>query len=82
MDRTIFVVSRDHPDLYAYLQERFSTDGAVDIILDRRYANRRQAGGAHGVERRRIDRRQRPEVEAELRSRSHAILTLPDLIEN
>jgi hypothetical protein len=68
--RTIFIVSRRHFDLYTYLRERFATDPAVAVILDRRLT---QSTGqiTDG------DRRRRPEVEIELESRSHAILTLP-----
>lgn len=82
MGRTVFIVSRHHRDLYAYLSERFATDSAVEVILDRRLAERRQRAVPPVVERRGGDRRQRPEVEAELLTRSHAIITLPDLVED
>jgi hypothetical protein len=80
MGRVVFVVSRDHRDLYAYLSERFSTDTAVEVVLDRRVAERRQRDAPHDVDRRRSDRRRRPEVDAELQVRSHAIITLPDVV--
>ena len=79
MGRTLFIVSREHPDLYAYLRERFASDRGVEVVLDRRVAQRRRHDAAHQVERRRAERRTRPEVELELQSRSHAILTIPDL---
>jgi hypothetical protein len=78
MGRTVFVVSRRHPDLYQYLRERFASDTAVEIILDRRVSQRRQRHTSHHVERRRVERRQRPEVEQELETRSHAIITIQD----
>ncbi|HEY7519177.1 MAG TPA: hypothetical protein VIE36_12865 [Methylomirabilota bacterium] len=78
MGRNLFVVSRRYPDLYEYLRERFASDTAVEVILDRRIAQRRRAQAPHGVERRRGDRRGRPEVEVELQTRSHAIITIPD----
>jgi hypothetical protein len=62
------------------LTERFATDSAVEVILDRRVLERRKQRETDGLERRRADRRQRPEVEEELQTRSHAILTLPDLV--
>ena len=68
--RTMFIVSRQHFDLYSYLRERFAGDSGVDVILDRRRAASEQ-------QRQLADRRQRPEVEIELTTRSHAILTLP-----
>ena len=79
MGRTLFIVSRQHPDLYAYLRERFATDTAVEVILDRRVIQRRQREAAREADRRIADRRARPEVEVELRTRSHAIITIPDL---
>jgi hypothetical protein len=79
MGRTLFIVSRQHPDLYAYLRERFATDTAVEVILDRRLTQRRQREAPRDADRRIADRRARPEVEVELRSRSHAIITIPDL---
>jgi hypothetical protein len=80
MGRTLFVVSRHHPDLFAYLRERFATDTNVEVILDRRMAQRRQREVRPEAERRRADRRSRPEVEMELKTRSHAIITIPDLV--
>jgi hypothetical protein len=77
MGRTLFIVSRHCRDLYAYLTERFASDSAVEVILDRRVHEDSEANEA---ERRRADRRRRPEVEAELQTRSHAILTLPDTV--
>ena len=71
MGRTVYIVARDHPELYAYLRDRFACDGDVEVILDRRVAERRR-------DRRRADRRSRPEVEIELDKRSHAIITVPD----
>jgi hypothetical protein len=67
--RTMFIVSRQHFELYSYLRERFAGDSSVDVILDRRRAASDQ--------RQLTERRQRPEVEIELTTRSHAILTLP-----
>lgn len=78
MGRNVFVVSRRHPDLYEYLRERFASDQAVEVILDRRVGQRRGSQKAHETERRRADRRRRPEVELELQTRSHAIITITD----
>lgn len=79
MGRTLFIVSRQHPDLYAYLRERFASDTAVEVILDRRLGQRRQRDALSGVDRRLGDRRTRPEVENELKTRSHAIITIPEV---
>lgn len=78
MGRTMYIVARDHPELFAYLRDRFSCDGRVEVILDRRVAQRRQGNTSHTPERRRADRRTRPEIDEELQIRAHAIITLPD----
>ena len=78
MGRTVYIVARDHPELYAYLRDRFTCDGDVEVILDRRVAERRRDDVPCDPDRRRADRRSRPEVEIELAKRSHAIITVPD----
>ena len=80
MARHLFIVSRHHIRMHAYLQERFQGDDKVELILDRRMAQRRSSVGvgAYAEERRRSDRRSRPELDIELRARSHVILTLPE----
>jgi hypothetical protein len=76
MGRTVFVVSRRDADLYHYLRERFGSDTAVEVILDRRVSERRQRQIPHSTERRHVDRRRRPDVDVELRTRSHAIVSI------
>ena len=80
MGRTVYVVARDHPELYAYLRDRFTVDGEaqVEVILDRRVVTRRQLNVPHTPERRRADRRSRPHVDTELEVRSHAVITFSD----
>ena len=80
MKRTLFIVSRHCRDLHTYLTERFATDTEVEVILDRRVLERRRHPAPKDAERRREERRKRPEIETELQTRSHAILTLPDLV--
>jgi hypothetical protein len=71
------IVSREHPDLYVYLRDRLAADPDVDMILDRRLGERRREKRLASTERRRRRRRSRPEVDAQLRDRSHVIVTLP-----
>jgi hypothetical protein len=73
--RTVFIVSRRHEDLYIYLRQRFASDPDVTVILDRRVTAHSDAGEPAS---RSAERRGRPCVDAELRLRSHAILTLAD----
>ena len=78
MARHLFLVSRLEARLYEYLLERFRDDGNVEVILDRRRGERRRRPHDQQPDRRRSDRRTRREVDLELQSRSHVILTLPD----
>jgi hypothetical protein len=78
MDRHIFVVSRAHPELYEYLALRFSGEKNVEVILDRRGGERRGSPTVQPDERRRCDRRRRPAIDEELRSRSHSIVTISE----
>jgi hypothetical protein len=79
MARHLFIVSRDHADLQVHLQERFKGDDKVEVIVDRRKAERRRtAANTRDVERRRGDRRANSGVDAELRSRSHVVVTVPE----
>jgi hypothetical protein len=71
------IVARRHPELYDYLRERFVADPGVEVILDRRSAERRQRGLPVVNERRRGDRRLRPDVDELLGARSHVIVTVP-----
>lgn len=68
----LFVVARDKVKLHEYLTQTFSSPGNVQVVLDRRVANRRQRDAAEALERRRSDRRSRPEVDAELQTLGYA----------
>jgi hypothetical protein len=76
MPGRLIIVSRSHPDLYVYLRDRFAREGDVEVILDRRLIERRQAQVAASPERRRRGRRMRPDVDAQLRVRSHVIVSV------
>jgi hypothetical protein len=77
MARFVYIVSRRHPKLFEYLLQRFSDDPNVQVILDRRRAERRQAEAPVRFERRRVDRRQQRDLSQELRGRSVAVVTIP-----
>ena len=74
--RRLFVVSRHSLTLASYLRAWFEAD--VDVILDRRHGERRRPNGYGGLERRRKDRRTRPEIDAEIRLTSYALVVLPN----
>jgi len=73
----LFIVSRQHRDLYDYLCERLSGNGCVRVIADRRSGERRRRAVPAAAQRRRAERRTRPEIDAQLGIHSHAIVTLP-----
>ena len=75
MARTLFIISRRHTELYDYLRERFAGDDQVEVILDRRGAPDGDPVPWRGTEHR-DERRSRPEVDTELESRSHAVITV------
>jgi hypothetical protein len=70
----VFIVARRHPELYDYLKSRFADDTTVMVVLDRRLAPRRRRALPAAAERRRADRRSRPEVDQRLTSTSLAIV--------
>lgn len=74
--RHLFIVSRDHPWLYAHLVERFERDTHVMVMLDRRVADRRVEAALVRQERRLSDRRRPLSPEDDLRARSHFIVEL------
>ena len=78
MDRILCIVSRQHPELFAYLQHRFK-DSMVTVILDRRMTVRRREAVGAAEDRRRDERRRRPDVDADLLHHSHVIVRLPGL---
>ena len=78
MTRHVFILSRRVPELYSYLKERFAGDAAVEVILDRRHAQAAPVERPFAIGRGGRDRRQRPEADAELLTRSHTIVTISD----
>ncbi len=60
MVRYLVVAARNRHDLYDYLRRQFSEDGKVEVLLDRRRADRRRRPELHEPERRRSDRRSGP----------------------
>jgi hypothetical protein len=77
--RHLFIVSRQSPDLFAYLAREFSSEPDVTVILDRRQAERRQVGArqaAQPAERRQTDRRVKAEIGTQLSTLGYAFVRL------
>jgi len=55
--RYLFIVARRNPDILARVRDRLCGDPRIDVISDRRYAERRRATAEHSPERRQGDRR-------------------------
>lgn len=75
MTSHLFIVAWNRPDLWDYWKRWFSGVENVEVILDRRRGERRQAARAFEPERRRAERRSRPDIEDELRTGGFAIVT-------
>ena len=53
----LFIVARNRPDILARVRERLRGDLRIEVIVDRRRAERRTSVGRHVPERRRAERR-------------------------
>ena len=76
MRRELFIVARDRSDLYRYLSQTFADAENVEVIFDRRSAERRDVPISAAADRRRHERRGRPAVDEELRTVGYAFLVL------
>ena len=76
MPRQLFIVSRETPYLAAYMQEQFSDEPDVDVVVDRRSGlDRRASCRPVDVDRRASgDRRQRHDVQQALRTSFHVLV--------
>jgi hypothetical protein len=70
-------VARNDRAMADYLRHHFTDAPEVEVILDRRFGERRRNAAPVPEERRRPDRRTRPEVDARLPYDSHVFLSLP-----
>lgn len=78
MAKHLFIVSRQSPDLYAYLTREFSSEPDVTVILDRRQherrAGEREAAGL--AERRQSDRSGKAEISTQLSTLGYAFVRI------
>ena len=72
--RYLVIVNRDHRELYTYLKAAFAGERGVQVIQERRMADRRRKSGTQPLDRRRRDRRTRPAGEAEVRKFGVAVV--------
>lgn len=74
MARYLFIVAREHPDLWTHLAHEFSGETGVEVVLDRRQQDRRRSPRAPDQERRQSTRRSRPSIDNELSSMNFALV--------
>src|SRR5207249_2522551 len=67
--KQIVVVARDRQKLFEYAKRAFSGNSSVEVVLDRRRAERRTGERASSPDRRRGDRRLMNEIDNHLRAR-------------
>jgi hypothetical protein len=75
--RLVFIVSRDRMDLYEKLRQALIREPDVDLILDRRHADRRVGDSAIDRERRGRQRRERLAADAEVRECGWTVVKIP-----
>ncbi len=73
--RLLFIVGRSRRALHDSLRRTFVDDDFVQVVLDRRLAERRRRRARpRQIERRQAERRARPEVDTQLRARGYAVV--------
>jgi len=76
----LYIVARDRPDLYEYLAHTFAQEPDVEVILDRRRADRYPQPERRAVprgDRRFADRRLAAQVSYDLRTLGYAFVRRP-----
>lgn len=79
MAQHLFIVSRQAPDLFAYLAREFSSEPDVTVIVDRRQGERRRGterSTAERPDRRQADRRLEAEIVSALSTLGYAFVRL------
>lgn len=75
MDRLLFLVARDQPDLWDQLNKEFGRED-VSVLVDRRRGERRRAEHDNADNRRAADRRSRADVDEEVHARGFSVIRL------
>jgi hypothetical protein len=80
VQRLLFIVARSRRELYDSLRRTFTGDDTVQVLLDRRAAERRDARvRKRKSERRQTERRARRAIERQLLARGYAVVGVPRL---
>jgi hypothetical protein len=76
--RCLVIVSRDQPELISYMFQDFADLNGAEVVLDRRWQERRQRAWIGELDRRSVDRRQGFSGERSLCRRGFAIFHRQD----
>ena len=80
--RLVFIVSPERMDLYEKLRQALIREPDVDLILERRGADRRVGDSPIDEERRGRQRRKRQAIDAEVRECGWAVVKIPTTVES
>lgn len=69
MERKVFIVSRDRPEILESLRRAVSGERGVEVVLDRRLSDEASS-------RSQAERRVGPDIDAELKERGFAVVRL------
>lgn len=75
--RLRFIVSRDDSSCFEYIKRFFAEEPGVEIVYDRRRADRRVAHGTHPEERRSGRDRRQPQLWGDLSTLGWVLVTKP-----
>lgn len=74
MDPVVYIVARERPDLYDFLDRHFAGEEGVRIVTDRRQGERRQRDTSHPGDQRRADRRAQRYLDEQISSLGWAVV--------
>lgn len=72
--RLVFIVAPGQRQLYESLTRTFAADSTVQVILDRRGAERRQKATSTSADRRAKERRRNADMQKKLEQRGYAVV--------
>jgi hypothetical protein len=72
--RYLVIAAPDRRELYEYFKRKFSRAPSIEVVCERRVAERRKRPAVVGLDRRRRDQRARPPLDVELQTFGFAIV--------
>ena len=72
--RSLIIVAREQTDLWRALTDEFRNVAQIQVLLDRREAERRRVTKPVAQERRGVQRRSAPSLEEDLRARQYVLV--------